>query len=97
MPIVKFESSAPTFERAIPLGSHSSPRREGLTELELDSYQIALVPLPIRARGSAPEYGAMTQLLFLDLERTYSAGPQRNGPLKFREGKQCCAVRPSSY
>ena len=65
IPIATFESSAPMLERAIPLGSHSSPRHEGLTELELDSYQVALVPLPILAGGSAPQYGAMAQLLFL--------------------------------
>src|SRR5439155_17038109 len=64
IPIATFESSAPMLEREIPLGSHSLPRHEGLTELELDSYQIALVPLPILAGGSAPQYGAMAQLLF---------------------------------
>src|SRR5437867_5195751 len=70
IPIATFESSAPMLERAIPLGSHSSPRHEGLTELELDSYQVALVPLPIRAGGSAPQYGAMAQLIVLPLTWT---------------------------
>ncbi len=67
MPMARFESSAPTFERAIPVGNHSSPTHQGFTELELDSYQIALVHVPIRAGESAPEYGAISQLLFLPL------------------------------
>lgn len=59
--------AAPTFQPAFPVDSDSSAGRRGIHELEMTSYQIALVPFSAHSRGNAVPNGIMDKLLLLPL------------------------------
>jgi DNA-binding winged helix-turn-helix (wHTH) protein len=72
IPIAELTSGAPLFEWTIPTpsSSDSSARYERITQLELDNYQIALVPFQNgqdRAGGNRPRAGGMGRLFLLPL------------------------------
>jgi len=71
IPMAELTSGAPLFEWTIPPpSSDSSARHERITQLELDNYQIALVPFQNgqdRAGGNPPRAGRMGQLFLLPL------------------------------
>ncbi len=69
--IAELTSGTPLFEWTIPPpGGDSSPRHERVTQLNLDNYQIALVPFqygPDRAGGNPPRADRIGRLLLLPL------------------------------
>lgn len=67
IPIPSLESTASTFELAVPLGNRSLPGQNGTIDFDLGSYQIALVPFPVQAGGSPPKNGGSHQPLLLPL------------------------------
>jgi DNA-binding winged helix-turn-helix (wHTH) protein len=66
IPIAKFEMNAPAFESSHPLYS-STLDCETITDLEMNSYHIALVPFSPLAEGDPVQNGIMEKLLLLPL------------------------------